>query len=103
MKALSAVSSLDSEKDGYVSRENGSAIRAKDLSLLLDSWRESYQFSKHMIHRGHVPARSGDMLLKFLHKELVSRKVEYAATGRSCSVDVYQICGLSDRHDLRTA
>ncbi len=69
------------EQEGYVIRENGSAIRSKNPSLLLDAWQERYQFSKHMVHQGYISARSGDALLKFLHNEFASWKVEYAATG----------------------
>ncbi len=69
------------EREGYIVRENGSAIRAKDPTLLLDAWQERYQFSKHIVHRGYIAARSGDALLRFLHDAFASRNVEYAATG----------------------
>jgi hypothetical protein len=69
------------EREGYVVRENGSAIRAKDPSLLLDAWQERYQFSRHMVHRGYIAVRSGDALLRFFHDAFASRNVEYAATG----------------------
>ena len=69
------------EREGYLVRENGSAIRAKDPSLLLDAWQERYQFSRHTVHRGYIAARSGDALLRFLHDAFASRNVEYAATG----------------------
>lgn len=67
--------------DGYVTREPSGAIRAKDPALLLDAWREAYQFSKHQIYRGHVAARSGDALLKFVADTLTAQGVDYAATG----------------------
>jgi hypothetical protein len=69
------------EREGYVVRENGMAIRAKDPSLLLNAWQERYQFSRHMVHRGYIAARSGDALLRFLHDAFASQNVEYAATG----------------------
>jgi len=69
------------EQEGYLVREESSAIRPKDPTLLLDAWREAYRFSKHTILQGHVAARSGDALLKFTRDTLVSQKAEYAATG----------------------
>jgi hypothetical protein len=69
------------EREGYLVREDKSAIRPKDPALLLDAWRESYQFSKHTIYRGHVAARAGDALLKFACDTLAKHNVEHAATG----------------------
>ena len=69
------------EQEGYLVRDERSAVRPKDPALLLDAWREVYQFSKHMIYRGHVAARSGDALLKFTRDTLAAQNVEYAATG----------------------
>ncbi|HEX7478485.1 MAG TPA: type IV toxin-antitoxin system AbiEi family antitoxin [Polyangiales bacterium] len=69
------------EADSYVIREPSGALRAKDPQLLLDAWREEYQFSKHNIIRGHVSARSGDALARFVSDTLVHDKVEHAATG----------------------
>ena len=69
------------EREGYVVREESSVIRPKDPALLLDAWRESYQFSKHTIYQGHVAARGGDALLKFACDTLAKQNVEHAATG----------------------
>ena len=69
------------EREGYIVREDKSAIRPKDPALLLDAWRESYQFSKHTIYQGHVAARAGDALLKFTCDTLARQNVEHAATG----------------------
>ena len=52
-----------------------------DPGLLLDAWREVYDFSKHHIRRGHVPARSGDVLLRQLSEAFDRANIEYAATG----------------------
>jgi hypothetical protein len=56
-------------------------LRARDPGLLLDAWREAYSFSKHEGRRGHVAARSGDVLLRQLGDALAQRGVEHAATG----------------------
>ena len=69
------------EKDGYLVRNDRGAIRAKDPALLLDAWREAYQFSKHILHQGHVAARSGDALLRFVSDTLAAQGIEHAATG----------------------
>ncbi len=69
------------EREGYIVRDDRAAIRPKDPALLLDAWRESYQFSKHTIFQGHVAARSGDALLKFSCDTFAKQNVEHAATG----------------------
>src|SRR5690606_36897725 len=47
------------EADRYVERDAQGALRVKDPNLLLEAWRERYEFSRHSIIRGHVAARSG--------------------------------------------
>jgi hypothetical protein len=69
------------EADDLVVRESGGAIRPRDPDLLLDAWSEVYGFSKHQILRGHVPARSGDELIRRLADELIASGERYAATG----------------------
>jgi len=67
--------------EGYIVRDEHGAVRVKDPALLLDAWRDAYQFSKHTFHRGHVAARSGDTLLRFVGDTMLEKKIEYAATG----------------------
>lgn len=69
------------EHEGYLIREKGGAVRPKDPALLLDAWRDVYRFSKHSIHQGHVAARSGDALLRFVGDALSEQGIEHAATG----------------------
>jgi hypothetical protein len=69
------------EKDDYLVRAEDGTVRPKDPGLLLDAWREAYQFSKHTIHHGHVAARSGDTLLRVVSDTLTKRGIEHAATG----------------------
>lgn len=69
------------EEDDLVVRDPDGAIRARDPDLLLDAWREGYDFAKHHVRRGHVPARSGDALLGRMAEELGERGDRYAATG----------------------
>jgi len=68
--------------DGSGGSHQGKApVRVRDASLLLDAWREEYQFSKHTLIQGHVAARSGDALARFVSDTLTAEKVEHAATG----------------------
>ncbi len=67
--------------ENLVIRDNAGAIRPRDPSLLLDAWREQYDFEKHRILRGHVPARSGDALLRELAETLSEYGVDHAASG----------------------
>jgi hypothetical protein len=69
------------ENDGFLVRDDDGAVRAKDPALLLAAWREAYQFSKHRLQQGHVAARSGDALLRFVADALAARGIEHAATG----------------------
>jgi hypothetical protein len=69
------------ERENYVVRGEQSGVRPRDPGLLLEAWRERYDFSKHHIIRGHVAARSGDALLRSIAEALDEEKAEYAATG----------------------
>jgi len=69
------------EEDDLVVRDDNGAVKPRDPNLLLDSWSEAYDFSKHHIIRGHVAARTGDALLRQLAGALEHASVPYAATG----------------------
>lgn len=69
------------EADKLVVRDEHGAIHAHDPELLLDAWREDYDFEKHRILRGHIAARTGDALLRSVAEVLDEMNVEYAATG----------------------
>ena len=69
------------EEDDLIIRQEDGEIRVRDPNLLLDAWREGYEFSKHRILRGHAPARSGDVLLGQLSDRLREEGLPYAATG----------------------
>ncbi len=56
-------------------------IRVTNPQVLLDAWREAADFSKHRILRGHVPARSGEDLLRLVSGRLAESHLEHAATG----------------------
>ena len=68
-------------EDGLVERNADGEYRPRDPALLLDAWREVYDFSKHHVIEGHVSARSGDELLHKLSMCLEDADVPFAATG----------------------
>lgn len=80
--------------DGYVSKivrrlraeelleANGEgAVRPRSADLLLDAWRESYDFSRHRFIKGHIPARSSEQMLARVAEAFTARQLTYAATG----------------------
>ncbi len=75
------------ETESYVTRvevdeHRGKApIRLLDPALVLDAWKDEYRFGRHTIIRGHVAARSGDALARFVSDTLTAEKIEHAATG----------------------
>lgn len=69
------------ESQGFLHRDAGGAVRVRNPWLLLDSWRERYDFNKNDIVEGHVPARSGEALLGTIAASLRERRAPYAATG----------------------
>jgi hypothetical protein len=69
------------EEDNLIIRNKEGAIKPRDPDLLLDAWREEYDFEKHVIIRGHVPARSGSVLAHVLADEFKKTAVYHAATG----------------------
>lgn len=73
------------ETDGLVARRDDGLIRVPDPDLLLDAWRENYDFSKHHIIRGHIPVRSSDEILKTLSGLFSKNNIKYSATGLSAA------------------
>ena len=81
------------ERDGYVIRDGSGALRAKDPSTLLDAWHEAYQFAKHTLVPGHVAARTGDALARFVSDTFVAEEVVHAATGLSAAWQMTHFAG----------
>jgi hypothetical protein len=76
------------EQDRLIERGAEGQLRVRDASLLLDSWREAYDFEKHTIVRGHVSARDGEELLA--KAQTLEGKVEFAATGLAAAYEYTQ-------------
>jgi hypothetical protein len=51
-------------EEHYLDVNDKGAIRTRDPNLMLDAWRDAYDFNRHRIIKAHVPARSGDQLLQ---------------------------------------
>ena len=62
-------------------REPSGAVRVGDYDVLLDAWREAYDFAKHDIIRGHIAARSSDEVLRRLAEGLECAHLQHAVTG----------------------
>jgi hypothetical protein len=69
------------EEEHYVVRDESGLVRVSNPQLLLEAWQDEYRFSRHKIIKGHVAARSGDALTRFVADALAAAKVEHAATG----------------------
>ena len=69
------------DQEFYVALNEERAVRPRDPNLLLDAWRDAYDFNRHRIIKGHVAARSGDELLQRVVKELSREELEWAVTG----------------------
>lgn len=59
----------------------GRAIRVKDPDVMLDAWRESYDFEQHDIRRGHVAVRSPEELIQRIGRMARPAGVDWAITG----------------------
>jgi hypothetical protein len=69
------------EHENYIARQPRGGVRVRDPRLLLEAWRDEYHFEKHTIIQGHIAARSGDALTRFVGDTLAEAAVEHAATG----------------------
>jgi hypothetical protein len=69
------------EEESFVERGQDGEILLRDPDLLLDAWREAYDFSMHQVIPGHMAVRSGEEALHQLATGLQSKGFRYAATG----------------------
>jgi hypothetical protein len=81
------------EEDHYIARDDSGLVRVSNPQLLLEAWRDEYRFAKHTILQGHVAARSGDALTRFVADALTAAKVEHAATGLSAAWQITRFAG----------
>jgi len=75
------VSQLEDKE--LISRRKDGSIVVRDPDLLLDSWREEYDFKKNRIIKGHIAARSSNEILQKISDFLLNEEIKHAATGLS--------------------
>lgn len=68
------------ETMGLVQRVEG-AIRVSDPSLMLDAWREAYDFDRHDVRRGHVAVRDAEELIRRIAESSKGEGISWALTG----------------------
>jgi hypothetical protein len=71
------------EDEELIFRKNDGSIVISNPDLLLDSWREKYDFKKNRIIKGHIAARSSNEILKKISDLLSDKDILHAATGLS--------------------
>ncbi len=64
-----------------LTRNDADQVRVRDPDLLLEAWREKYEFSMHSIVKGTVAARSSEELAFHLQAGLREFEGQFAATG----------------------
>jgi hypothetical protein len=69
------------EGERLIVREKSGAVRPRDPELLLEAWREVYDFRRHRILPVHRAARSGDDLVREASSALSRLGIPHAATG----------------------
>lgn len=68
-------------EEGYVTGPRGGVLSLVDPRLVLDEWRDAYDFAKHRVVRFNMAARSGEEVLHRLSRSFTEANVEYAVTG----------------------
>jgi hypothetical protein len=71
------------EEEGLVSRKEDGSIVVSNPDLLLDSWREKYDFRKNRIIKGYMAARSSNEILQKISDSLLQKNIQHATTGLS--------------------
>lgn len=70
------------ENENLLTRDKETnAVHAPDLDLLLEAWRENYQFDKHSEIYAFAAQRTGEATMRFVAEGLASNNLDYAATG----------------------
>ena len=73
------------EKMELLTRDVSGGVRPKNPDLLLDSWYEKYDFSKHRIIKGFIAERTSDQVLSRLSTFFETGETDYALTGLSAA------------------
>ncbi len=73
------------EAGRLIERDSEGHVYAGDPDLLLDAWREAYDFGHHAVMQGHVAARSGMEVTSIVSRVLEGLDIEYGVTGLSAA------------------
>lgn len=73
------VKSLEGQQ--LIARNDQGKLFVSKPSIMLDAWRQGYDFTRHEIIRGHVAGRSGEEIQGKLSQKLKSLSVDHAVTG----------------------
>ena len=80
------------EQEEFVEANDDGAVRPRDPKLLLDAWYDAYDFKRHRVLRGHVPARSGDELIEKIAKRFDKEKLVVCGDGSERGMALHQVC-----------
>lgn len=69
------------EEDRLVERDSDGRLRPRDPNLLLEAWRDQYDFRRHEIRPCHVASRSGEELARRIVEACTGLGLAYALTG----------------------
>jgi hypothetical protein len=64
-----------------IARDERGRITNQDPVVLLDAWLEKYNFAKHNLIRGFIPARSGLSLMQHIGDSISKAGIDFAVTG----------------------
>ena len=78
--------------DGLLEANDG-RVRPSNPNLLLDAWKDEYDFSRHRVVAGHVSARSGEELADRFAEAARKHKVEYGFTGLPAAAKLAPFAG----------
>ena len=73
------------EWQGFLEVNAHGAVRLRKPMPILKTWRAAYDFSRHRVVRGNVPAESANELLHRIARTLSMEKVTYAITGQAAA------------------
>ncbi len=68
-------------ESGYLETTSDGALRLREPDLLIDAWREAYEFEGHYIIKGHVSARNSSEMIERISATLAKAQIRHAMTG----------------------
>ena len=79
--------------DGLLDANDDGRVRPSNPNLLLDAWKDEYNFSRNRIVAGHVSARSGEELADRFVEAARKHDVEYSFTGLPAAAKLAPFAG----------